>query len=164
MQWEFTAGNAQHEVYRLVHEDKVLLTLTLNPRSQAARVECNREQRVFLVRKEGFLKNRTVLRNEYGIRIGEIGHTGMKSFIEVNGRRFGFAYKNDPLAELILYGDDEGQPLIRCGLDTRKNRTAVHFDGNHSLPDAPHPSLLMALCWYLFLPVAKENTLEFAAG
>lgn len=162
MRWEYAAESAQHEVYRLIHDDKVLLTLTINPRSQSARVECNKDQRVFLVRREGFLKSKIVLRNEYGIRIGEIRNGGPDAFIEVDGRRFRFTLRNNPLAELALYAEDRKEPLITCGLKIEGGSTAVQVDRNTPLHHLSHPSLLMALCWYLFLPIARENVPEYA--
>src|SRR5437868_683852 len=73
MRWELASSNEKNEVYHLFKDDKAILTLVIDSFSRTARVECNNEKRVFQIRKEGFLRNKMVIRNEYGIRIGELG-------------------------------------------------------------------------------------------
>jgi hypothetical protein len=72
MRWESVESTSGHELYHLYQDDKKLLSLTLNPFSNSARVECEEQRRVFLIRKEGFLRMRTVIRNEYGVKLGEL--------------------------------------------------------------------------------------------
>jgi hypothetical protein len=158
MRWETVAASANNEIYDLWHNDKKLLTLTLHPFSNSARVECRDEKRVFLIRKEGFRRNKTVLRNEYGIKLGELGIEDKGSFIDVNNERFYYAIQNNPLPELILYTDSTDRPFVVCGLNVKKGEDSVHFQKNKNLTS--HPGLLMALCWYMFLPVTKENVAE----
>ena len=88
MRWESVASTSNNEIYHLYKEDKKLLTLILNPFSNTARVECEKQKRVFLIRKEGFRRNKTVLRSEYGIKIGELGQENKANFIDVNEERF----------------------------------------------------------------------------
>lgn len=164
MRWESAkSATTNHEVYHLCKDDKKLLTLTLNPFSSSARVECNNEKRVFLVRKEGFRRNKTVLRNEYGFKIGELGTENKLNFIMVNGERFYYTIQNNPLAELILYKESKEKPFVTCSLNAGNSGTGISFSKDTELSDAPHPGLLMALCWYMFLPVARENVVEYAS-
>lgn len=158
MRWESVNTNSSNEVYHLYKDDKKILTLVLNPFSNTARVECEKEKRVFLIRKEGFRRNKTVLRNEYGIKIGEIGHENNKHFIDVNKERFFYTTHNNPLAELVLYKESVQQPFVTCGLTINEG---VQFKKDKQLlADTSHPGLLMALCWYMFLPVTKEKAVE----
>lgn len=162
MRWETFASAPDNEVYHLYKDDKKILTLTLHPFSNSARVEGETEKRVFLIRKEGFLRNKTVLRNEYGIKIGELGHEHMENFIDLNNERFFYTIHNNPLAELVIYKESKDKPIMICGLSTDKGSTGIHFKKDHSLTATSHPGLLMALCWYMFLPVTKENVPAFA--
>lgn len=162
MRWETVKTSAEQEIYELYKDDEKRLTLIYNPFSNSARVECNKEKRVFLVRKEGFRRNKTVIRNEYGIKIGELGQENKKMFIDVNSERIFYNTRNHPLAELILFKDDPQQPFVSCGLTTRSGMADVYFKKDKTLGEMPHPGLLMALCWYMFLPVAKENVAAFA--
>ena len=50
MRWETAASTSNNEVYHLYKEDKKILTVILNPFSNAARVECEKQKRVFLIR------------------------------------------------------------------------------------------------------------------
>jgi hypothetical protein len=163
MRWETISSNSNNEVYHLHKDDKKILTLVFNPFSNSARVECEKQKRVFLIRKEGFLGNKIVLRNEYGIKIGELGHENKENFIDVNDERFFYTIQNNPLAELVLYKESKDRPFVTCGLSTKEGNPAVQFTKNKNLSDTTHPGLLMALCWYMFLPVAKENVVEFAS-
>lgn len=163
MRWETTTSASGHEVYQLFKDDKKILTLSFNPFSNTARVECDKEKRVFLIRKEGFRRNKTVVRNEYGIKIGELGHENKEEFIDVNNERFYYSIQNNPLAELVLYKESKDRPLVACNLKSNEGSTSVEFKKDQALLDSTHPGLLMALCWYMFLPVAKENVPEFAA-
>jgi hypothetical protein len=162
MRWETVKSTAEQEIYELYKDDQKRLTLIYNPFSNSARVECNKEKRVFLVRKEGFRRNKTVIRSEYGIKIGELGQENKQQFIDVNDERFFYSTRNNPLAELILFKEDPQHPVVSCGLTARTGMADVYFKKDKTLGEMPHPGLLMALCWYMFLPVAKENAAALA--
>ena len=157
MRWELVSSDARQEVYHLSKNDKKLLTLIINPFSNTARVECANEKRVFQLRKEGFLRNKTVIRNEYGIKIGELGQENKENFIDVNNERFNYNIDEGPMAKLVLYKEAKNQPFVTCGINTNEGNSGINFKKDKSLASAPHPGLLMALCWYMFLPVAKES-------
>ncbi|MBK7562758.1 MAG: hypothetical protein IPI68_14990 [Chitinophagaceae bacterium] len=163
MRWESAETSSSNEVYHLIRDDKKILTLTLNPFSHTARVECDKQKRVFLIRKEGFRRNKTVLCNEYGIRIGELGQENNENFITINNEKFFYTTHNNPLAELVLYKESKDKPFVTCGLTAKEGTAAIHFTKDKTLSDTSHPGLLMALCWYMFLPVTKENVVEFAS-
>ncbi|HEX7846102.1 MAG TPA: hypothetical protein VF476_09915 [Chitinophagaceae bacterium] len=154
MRWENAGSGSNNEIYHLWHNDKKLLTLTLHPFSNTARLESAEEKRVFLIRREGFFRNKTVLRNEYGIRIGELGTEEQNNFIELNDERFYYYIHNNP-AELVLYKETKDKPFIACGFNVKDGNASVRFEKDKT-PIA-QSSLLMALCWYMFLPVAKNN-------
>jgi hypothetical protein len=87
MRWELNHSTSEHEIYHLYKDDKKILTLELNIFSNSARVHYNKEKRVFIIRKEGLRRNKTVIRNEYGIKIGELGQENNKRFIDINQER-----------------------------------------------------------------------------
>ena len=158
MRWESVAtSNSNNETYHLYKDDKKILTLILNPFSNTARIECEKQKRVFLIRKEGFRRNKTVLRNEYGIKIGQLGHENNEQFIDVNDERFFYTTHKNPLPELVLYKESIDQPFVTCGFNVNEGGSGVQFEKDKQLSGTSHPGLLMALCWYMFLPAAKEN-------
>ncbi len=155
MQWETISANSSNEVYELRHKDKKLLTLILHPFSNTARVECEEEKRVFLIRREGFLRNKTVLRNEYGIKIGELGLENKESFIDVNNERFYYSIQESTSPKLLLYKETKEHPTLVCGLNIDDGKTSVQLQNKSNT--SSQTSLLMALCWYMFLPVAAAK-------
>ena len=152
MKWQIAKSTLKQEVYELWNDEKKLLTLEFHPNTNSARIEYADEKRVFLVRKEGFLKNRTVLCNEYGIRLGYLVHDNKENYIQLNNEKFLFDINKNPLTELIIYKETKDHPLVVCQFDVK----------GHTLPANLSSSLLLALCWYMFLPFPNKQTLEYA--
>ena len=97
------------------------------------------------------------------LKIGELGHENKENFIDVNDERFYYTIQNNPLAELVLYKESIDRPFVTCSLGMKEGNSAIKFKKDKNLSETTHPGLLMALCWYMFLPVAKENIAEFAS-
>lgn len=72
MKWSAGTTSETQEIYELWKEDQKLLALHFHPHTHSARIEFGGKKRVFMIRREGFLKNRIVLRNEYGMRLGQL--------------------------------------------------------------------------------------------
>ena len=162
MNWKTALTNGNHELYELWYGEKKLLSLEFHPFTNSARIQYEDTKRVFNLRKEGFLRNKTVLRNEYGIRIGQLGYDKAKpgeGSIELNEKKFTFALQNNPQTELVIQSE-ANKPLVVCGISSEYGRPAVELSRNQ-LGNAEH-FMLMALCWYLFLPVAREKVEEYA--
>jgi hypothetical protein len=152
------------EPYELWNDNKLLLTLYFNQFSQTAKVVCEDSRRNFKIDKEGFFRNKTIIKNEYGIKIGELGSVnwfGQEGFIDLNGERFLYTTQNNPMAEVVMYKKNKHRPIISCGLVANNGNTEISFQKNKD-PEK-YSCILMALCWFLFMPVAKENVVEYAA-
>ena len=165
MRWTVTSKSAKQEIFELWHEDKKLMTLEYHPFTNSARIESADEKRVFLIRKEGFLRNKTVLRDEYGMRVGELSYEKFHSnegTIELLDEKFSYRIENNPVTAFRIFRDDnKDTPFVKCGLKADKGNTSLEFEKENELSQSQH-FLLMSLCWYMFLPVAKENMLEYA--
>jgi len=142
MRWESVLSTTEDQVYHLYKKDKHLLTLTIHPFSNSARVECNKQKRVLLC--------------EYGTRIGELGNENNAAYISMNDERFYYSNDNEPGGELNIYKDNKETPIVTC-------KGADEFKKDKKLSDISHPGLLMAVCWYMFLPAMKEKTRELAS-
>jgi hypothetical protein len=163
MKWEIVLSTTELEVYELWHHERKLLTLNFHPFTNSARIEYADEKRVFLIRKEGFRRNKTVLRNEYGIRIGQLGSDNSTTgTLELNNEKFFYNIQNDPSGELVIYKESIDQPFVVCGLKPNDGNPGIVLSKNNKLKPSQH-FLLMALCWYMFLPVAKESMVEYAS-
>jgi hypothetical protein len=163
MKWQIVLSTPRQEVYVLSNKERKLLTLDFHPTTNSARIEYADEKRVFLVRKEGFLKNKTVLCNEYGIRLGQLVHENKENFIELNNERFYYDIQDNPRAEVVIYKESKKNPLVVCELNINKANISLETTKDKILPVNALSSLLLALCWYILLPVAKKNTVEYAA-
>ncbi|HVT85947.1 MAG TPA: hypothetical protein VHD35_12155 [Chitinophagaceae bacterium] len=158
MQWESINSITGQREYVLWHHDKKALTLTFHPSTNSARVESPREKRVFLIRNEGFLRNRTVMRTEYGILLGQLRFENKENFIEINNEKFFYIVRNNLLPEVVIYKESKEDPFTVCSL----NIDAAHFTKNKNLPASLESGLLLSLCWYLMLPAVKEKTPKMA--
>jgi hypothetical protein len=162
MKWESVTHTLGYSVYALWNNGRKLVTLVYNYTSGAARIEYEDERRVFLIRKEGFMKNKTVLRNEYGVRIGHAGTENNELFIELDNERFFYFVDNKEEPSVTIYKESKDQPLAVCGLNIEKGKSLKSFGKDKIIRDDAHYSLLMTLCWYLFHPVKKEDQLQVA--
>ena len=163
MRWEAVKSTLSHDTYELWHHEQKLLTLTIHLSTNSARVETSVERRVLLIRKEGFRKNKTVSRTEYGIKLGQLSLENKEPILEINNERFFCAIQNSDPTELIIYKESKDHLLTVCALNIPNATTASFFSNKKTVPVSLHSSLLLALCWYLHLPVAKNRITEFAA-
>jgi hypothetical protein len=92
-----------------------------------------------------------------------MGNENKENFIDINDERYYYTIQNTPLAELVLYKKSSNRPFVTCSLSNKDGDASVQFTKDKNLSETTHPGLLMALCWYMFLPVAKENVVEFAS-
>jgi hypothetical protein len=158
MNWETVTSGIGHNAYALWNNGRKLLTLAFNSSSNLAKIECEGEKRVFTLRYEGFLKNRMVMRNEYGVLIGQVSVENKENLIALNDERLFYTITGDKDPRVIVYKESKDKPLAVC---------ALHLENDKSIlpsvkPSATQHSLLLALCWYLFLPVSREKKAEFA--
>lgn len=164
MKWIVVSKTSEQELYELWLKDKKVMALEFHPSTNSARISSDEEQRVFHLRKEGLLKNKTVLRNEYGIRIGRLGYEKWDAnhgYVELGNEKFNYTIGNNPMAELRISRDNSEEPLVVCGLKVKNDSTPVHFSNQNELSPSEY-MLLLSLCWYIVLPVAKENVAEYA--
>lgn len=164
MQWKkIAAGVAQ--TYQLIEGNHTLATISINHGSSILRTMCQSIQRVFFIHQEGFWKNRTVLKNEYGQKIGQLYHekahanTGV---VEIEDKKFQYAFSNNPLAEIAVYNEGESSPIVACGLTAKEGQPMVKLTRDGNFADSDILYILFALSWYLFLPIAQENTVSYA--
>ena len=170
MKWESVKSTIGYSVYALWNNGRKLVTLVFNSSSNAARIDYAGEKRVFLIRKEGFLKNKVVIRNEYGVRIGYAGSEGNEDFLEVNNERFFYSLDNNDKPSITIYKDKKDHPFAVCELDLDDKDIMIDLSGKHkSVKDDTRNSLLMTLCWFLFQPAKtttgkKEKPIEYSLG
>jgi len=148
MKWETVTSSIEESVFALWNNGKKLVTLAFHPASSAARIEYEDERRVFLIRQEGLLKNKTVLCNEYGIRMGHARSENNRHLIELGQQRFFYNGDNKMEDGVTIYNEAKDEPFAVCALslpDDILNSNPAH----KPLWDKAKYGLLMTLCWYL---------------
>ena len=157
MKWETVTSGIGQKVYALWDNGRKLLTLAFNSSSNFAKIELGDEKRAFSIRYEGLFKNKMVMRNEYGIRIGQVT-TERENQVILNDEKLFYAVTRDKEPRLILYRESPDNPIAVCALKLENEKSILP-----SLrTSATTHSLLLALSWYLFRAVGKENSPEFA--
>jgi hypothetical protein len=158
MNWETVTSGIGQKVYALWNNGRKLLTLAFNSSSNFARIECDGEKRSFTIRYEGFLKNKMVMRNEYGIRIGQVNAENKENLIALNDEKLSYIVTDEEEPKIIIYKDSPENPLAVCSLNIDKDKNIVPSIKQ----GADYHSLLLTLCWYLNLPVAKQEVANYA--
>lgn len=148
MKWETVTSTIEESVFALWNNGKKIVTLAFHPASSAARIEYADERRVFLIRQEGLLKNRTVLCNEYGIRMGHAGSENNRDFIEMEEERFFYNIDNKMEPAVTIYKESQDQPLAVCAFALPDHN--MQGSNHKRIWDKAGYGLLMTLCWYLF--------------
>ena len=147
MKWLLVSSSSRQEIYELWNSHEKLLTIYSHPDKGTFRIATGDAKRVFLIGKEGFLRSRTVLRNEYGVRMGQLIYDGIQEnqgSVLVYDEEFYYHIGSGSPTEAVIYKNSE--ILVRCELP------AVAKD---------HDLLILALCWYITTAV-KIKIEEYA--
>jgi hypothetical protein len=153
MKWETVTSGIGDKAYALWNNGRKLLTLAFNSSSSFAKIECDGEKRTFTLRYEGFLKNKMVMRNEYGIRIGHVSAENKENLIALNDEKLSYIVTEEEEPKIIIYKDSPESPLAVCSLNIDKDKNILRSLKRSS----DYHSLLLTLCWYLNLPVRKQE-------
>ncbi|WP_346238057.1 hypothetical protein ABDK00_003170 [Niabella insulamsoli] len=136
MQWKTIKSGLGNTVFGLCNNGRKLLTLAYQTHSDRVYIESeDGEKRYFKCSKTGFLKNKVVLENEYGTRLGKLKKENGHAFIVIDEKKYALNFPDSKNVEIIA--EDTQQPLTVCSLDL----------------DNPAPrdkdSLIMVMCYYL---------------
>lgn len=127
-----------------------LLSFTFNSSLNTTRLEYDDNKRMFMIDRGGFLHNKVVLKNEYGITMGYLGHEKWhhrdEGFIQIDQEKLFYLISHDHPPSLIIYKHSKEEPLLVCRLED---------DHDHPAAIDKSKSLLTTLAWYL---VAHEQT------
>ncbi|MBL7740986.1 MAG: hypothetical protein JNK14_17320 [Chitinophagaceae bacterium] len=158
MNWETVSSGLGQKVYALWNNGRKLLTLAFSNESNFAKIEYGDEKRAFIIRYEGVFKNKMVMRNEYGVRLGQVYADSRENFISLNDEKLFYTISGEEEPRLIIYKESPDNPIADCAFTIDQEKGLLPSVRT----SATTYSLLLALCWYLFSPVAKENMPEFA--
>jgi len=132
--------------YLLKEDDKTVLKLQYKKDLHTARVETEKERRVLIIDDEGLLKTKSVLKNEYGIRIGSLNYDNFSDThgsVDIENIKYRFIVKNSETPELNIYKGSRRNLIYNCQL--------VFDDISSTIKGSQTASLIIAVSWYLFL-------------
>jgi hypothetical protein len=147
MKWLSITTRVQEKIYELWNSKEKLLALAYHPASGTLRMSADDEKRVFLIGREGFLRRRTVLRNEYGIRIGQLTYDSNQDnegLIDVYEEDFTYVLQSDPNPKASIYRNTVLLAVAEL--------PAISEDINSDNYDL----LMLVLCWYMSTTVKKH--------
>lgn len=151
MKWVSVNNGTSLENFELWGDEKKLAGVTFSKYTRFARIASNLGKRIFSFEKRGFLTPKEVIKNEYGIKMGEVEEArpgAGKGYVELDGKRYLFVYNENNSGELVLYDELMQKSLLTCSF----NMVTRSFAKTKSLIDSKFASLLLVLCWYSFQP------------
>ena len=152
MKWISVNNSTSNQHYELWDAEIKLVSLSISNHTKISRIEYATDKRLFFIEKTGFLNSKTIIKNEYGIRLGELtgeDREANEGMIELEGKKYAYTFNKNSEIGLILYNEEKNYPLISCSLSTIYDEVPAILKKARTLHDTKYPSLLMALCWYL---------------
>lgn len=159
MKWVSINNGASLENFELWKDDKKLAAVSFSKHTRFARIISNMDKRIFSFEKRGFLSTKEIIRNEYGIKMGEVEETkpgGGKGHVELDGKKYIYLWDKTHSGELTLYDELMHTNLLHCSFNTNS------FSNTSSTIDTRFSSLLLVLCWYSFQPYNTPVSEAFA--
>lgn len=132
--------------YLLKEDGKTVLKLRYKKDVHTARVETEKERRVLIIDDEGLLKTKSVLKNEYGIRIGSLNYDNFSDthgLVDIEKIKYRFIVKKGEVTELNIYKGSRRNLVYNCQL--------LFDDTSSRIKGSQTASLIIAVSWYLFL-------------
>jgi len=166
MKWEvITNDRLSLQEYRLIDNNDCKVVVKYNPRHQSARMTSGNHHRLFFFENAGSLSGKTIFKNEYGMEIGSLVNDKphpMEGSIVIDTKKFSYRLHASPSPEIAIYERDAKTLIAKCSLPPHKNLIQNASSGNSQAID--NSCYLVGFCWYLFLPVVKENEQKYASA
>ena len=165
MNWVLVSkSNALLQEYHLLHDNECKMVLKYNPHQNSARINCGTHNRLFFIEEGNALNGKIIIINEYGMQLGSITgdkRNNQRGTVVIERKKFLYQFQQNLLPELFIHEGDN-KKISRCGLKTINENTGARFPANNK--GGFKNCLLLGLCWYLFLPLAKENVPVYAVA
>lgn len=140
-------SNSSKESFKFWEDEQLIADISFNQQTRFVRVVSKLGKRMFSFEKRGFLHPKKVIRNEYGIKLGnldELKPGAGKGTVELEGKKYIYVYDRNNTGELTLYDEAMQKNLFTCSM----NALAFGINKTKSLLDTKFASLLLLLCWY----------------
>jgi hypothetical protein len=143
------------EDFHLKEDNLTVLKLRYKQDLHTARIETESARRVLIIDNEGLFKTKLILKNEYGIMIGQLTYDNFSDShgsVEIEETRFRFSLQRTPATELYIYKNSRKNLLYSCLLSyEEKNYNPTSSESDSRVFKTQSSSLIIAVSWYLFL-------------
>jgi hypothetical protein len=155
--------NSSDTSYLLKDNDEIILKMDFSYNSKGAKATCQSNSETFIIESESFWKTNLLIK-ENEIIIAKTSTDkwySSLSTLEIKGEKVKFKFRNNPLAEIVFFIETEQDYILTCGLKSnKKGMPEVKLDLGESLINNPLKAYILAICWYIFKPIAEENTVD----
>ena len=158
-------SSVDYEDFLFKEDEKTILKLRLNYNLQTARIETEKEKRVFIIEDEGLLRTRLVLKNEYGVRMGQMifdNRNELHGTVEIENSRFKFTIPRGSSAGLSIYNNSGRNLIYNCNLSFEPGENKPETREVHQPALKNSPTYILALSWYLFQLSIKQKEPELS--
>lgn len=150
MQWVKVQSNTPAETFELWSGDKKVAGASFSNTSHIIRMASAVGKRLFFYGNKGWLVQKPVIKNEYGITLGKLefeSETGEKGYVELDEKKYHYQLQADGSINLQSFDDALNQNVTSCNFG---NVLSKGFTKTKSLMNTRFPQLLLLLCWYSF--------------
>ena len=115
MKWVSVNNDNFLENFELWEENKKLAGITFSKRTGFVRIVSSLGKRIFSFEKRGLFSQKEIIKNEYGIKMGEMEESkpGIgKGHVELDGKKYFFVYYRNNSGNLILYDEFMQKDLL----------------------------------------------------
>ncbi len=138
----------------LVNQEKVgNIQLVLNSLSSEANFNFGGD--AFTIKRTGFWKNALEISNQKGVVLTNIAQEKWYAntlIMNYKNKVYKLSIRNNPLAEWVL--EENNELVLAYGLSAENGKVSVKISSSENHNDY----LFDFVLWYLFLPIATENT------
>jgi len=159
--WSSVPASLDAKVFELRSNDKKLLSLMYNDHTHVAKFETSGNRRTYHIEKEGFLRNRTAIFNEYGVKIGQIVpdmFSHAEGSFQINEEQFHYSIYYGSVSRIKVYTARNKSILLSCSLSDKKGVTEINFAS--SISTEQFQSAINVLSWLLFIPNTVETKMN----
>ena len=140
--------------YSLWVQDKEIGRMDIHFNTVASEAICTIDGKILQIKRTGFWKSGLEIadsNNNIVLKAYPENWYANTSIIEVENKTYKLIIRNNPLAEFAI--TENGKNVIAYGLDIENGRVKLRITKSGN--DIP---IFDFLLWYLFLPIANENS------
>lgn len=144
-------GESQYQLY---DESAAMGSLTLQLYSASGKAVATLGTDTYEIATSGFWKSTLIIKDSSQNEILKVRPAkwyGTRYDVLHENKRYRLEIQNNPLASWMLL--DQNEVICSYGLETADGKVAIKISGSENVP-----LLFHHLLWYLFLPIATEQT------